>query len=228
MDYANDLMRARERTRRRQSRLRFAAGLLLLAGYWVYRVHIRPIIGISHAHTGEVEIQPESEPLAEAVDKGDCAAVKRLLDSGVSPNSRAFLVGYHMETALARAAKEGHIEIARLLLDRGADVNDSHSAGETALSEAAKAGQTELVRLLISRGADVNANYDYLMILGRVKNRISKSKSETERRHYQETVAILENAGAADDFISLREGQLASILLLLIAAGVFLWAWVRG
>jgi uncharacterized protein len=49
-----------------------------------------------------------------------------------------------------------HLEIAKLLLDAGADVN-AHKRGQTALHWAARGGQAEMVDLLLARGASANA-----------------------------------------------------------------------
>jgi hypothetical protein len=49
-----------------------------------------------------------------------------------------------------------HLEIAKLLLDAGADPN-AHKRGQTALHWAARGGQMEMAELLISRGARVDA-----------------------------------------------------------------------
>jgi hypothetical protein len=48
-----------------------------------------------------------------------------------------------------------HLEIARLLLDAGADAN-AHKRGQTALHWAVRGGQIEMARLLLARGADPN------------------------------------------------------------------------
>jgi ankyrin repeat protein len=48
------------------------------------------------------------------------------------------------------------LEIARLLLDAGADV-DAHKRGQTALHWAARGGQVEMAELLLGRGAEVEA-----------------------------------------------------------------------
>jgi ankyrin repeat protein len=49
-----------------------------------------------------------------------------------------------------------HLEIAKLLLDAGADVN-AHKRGQTALHWAARGGQIEMIDLLLARGADPGA-----------------------------------------------------------------------
>jgi ankyrin repeat protein len=48
------------------------------------------------------------------------------------------------------------LEIARLLLDAGGDLN-AHKRGQTALHWAARGGQVEMAELLLARGADVEA-----------------------------------------------------------------------
>ena len=57
-------------------------------------------------------------------------------------------------TPLVGAARErGHINVIRMLLDAGADVNSSDRFGDTALSLAAWRGFQEVVDLLLERGA---------------------------------------------------------------------------
>jgi ankyrin repeat protein len=55
---------------------------------------------------------------------------------------------------LGTAAFVGSVELARLLLDHGADVNGEGEGGFTALDSAAANGNEELVRLLESRGGE--------------------------------------------------------------------------
>jgi ankyrin repeat protein len=49
------------------------------------------------------------------------------------------------------------LEATRLLLDAGADVNQSNDAGNTALHAAAAAGMATVIQLLADRGASVDA-----------------------------------------------------------------------
>ena len=53
-------------------------------------------------------------------------------------------------------ALQGDLELVRLLLDRGADVNRQDGDGFTALTIAAEEGHWDVVRLLASRGADID------------------------------------------------------------------------
>ena len=55
------------------------------------------------------------------------------------------------------AAMKGHIEVVKLLLDKGADISVAHADGWTPLNAAATRGHLEVVKLLLDKGADYNA-----------------------------------------------------------------------
>jgi len=61
-------------------------------------------------------------------------------------------------TALEWAARKGHAEVVKVLLDNKADVNVSRTDGVTPLWIAAQEGHLEVVKLLLHNKADVNAN----------------------------------------------------------------------
>lgn len=60
------------------------------------------------------------------------------------------------KTALMIAAENGHEEVCRLLIEKGADVNISDQLGDSALSIAASNGLSNVCARLIKHGADVN------------------------------------------------------------------------
>jgi len=60
-------------------------------------------------------------------------------------------------TALTYAARRGHTDAVRFLINAGANVNVRDNRGETALMYAAFSGHTDIARLLIQAGANVNA-----------------------------------------------------------------------
>ena len=55
------------------------------------------------------------------------------------------------------AAQEGHQDIVKFLLEKGADVNATMKDGRSALYKASKNGHTEVVRLLLE-AADIEVN----------------------------------------------------------------------
>jgi ankyrin repeat protein len=94
--------------------------------------------------------------LPGAVESGDLSKVKRFLSIGVSPNTR----GKYGSAVLHTAASRGHADIAKLLLDSGADVNVRLPTGGTALHMASDQ-PAEVAELLLSRGAEVDATNDW-------------------------------------------------------------------
>ena len=64
-------------------------------------------------------------------------------------------------TALMCASSQGHTEIVRMLLEKGAEVNAPNvHDGETALMAASESGRAEVVSLLLENGANLNATND--------------------------------------------------------------------
>ena len=80
--------------------------------------------------------------------------VERLLREGVVDANGRIRDG---STALERASQFGHVQVVRLLLQHGADVNiQDCSTGRTAIFVAILHGHHEIVRLLLKYGADPN------------------------------------------------------------------------
>lgn len=90
---------------------------------------------------------PNSGEFFAAAKKGDIEKVSTFLEAGIDPNLRVA-----DKTALLEASKEGHLEIVKLLLEKGADMyasSDTH--GFTALHMASKRGHLEVVKLLLKK-----------------------------------------------------------------------------
>lgn len=93
--------------------------------------------------------------------KNDNLSLTRLLlEFGADADARkAFNCGH--ETALLIASEFNYFEIAKWLLDFGADPSAKNSAGLSCLHLAAKSGCLEMCLLLVSRGCDANIRDDF-------------------------------------------------------------------
>ena len=94
--------------------------------------------------------------LALTIKKGDIERVNALLEIGADVNERGSRNSQSERfTPLYWACVKGHVDIVRLLLNRGADVDVKNYYG-TALYWACKRGHAEIARFLIDAGAKVN------------------------------------------------------------------------
>ena len=98
----------------------------------------------------------KAEQLQDAARKGDAAAVTKLLDDGVDVNTKF----RYNATALFYACDHGHLDVVKVLLDKGADLTIKDTFyGFTPLMLAVSPAQkkrpehTEIAKLLIAKGA---------------------------------------------------------------------------
>jgi ankyrin repeat protein len=92
----------------------------------------------------------QREEFLNAVKQGDGPAVTELLRQ--NPELTTVADEYD-KTGLHWAAEKDHVEIARLLLDAGADIEATTSWGDTPLKWAATLGSSNVAELLLERGA---------------------------------------------------------------------------
>lgn len=119
--------------------------------------------------------------LMQAAGAGNVARITELLAKGAQLNA----IDERGNSALLKAAREGEVESARILLKAGADVQGRGGA-MSPLTAAALRGHTILARLLIRSGADVNA-------VG--ENELSALMDAVKLNHL-ELVTVLIEAGA--------------------------------
>lgn len=116
----------------------------------------------------EDERQTLNKALLKAAEAGETAKVSALLSRGADANAgNSIRVPGSPLTALMLAVVHGHVETARALIEKGANVNANADfpdkgitvpqKGVTALMQAAASGDLPMVKLLVEHAADVNA-----------------------------------------------------------------------
>ena len=155
----------------------------------------------------------KAETLWEAARKGDAATVEKLLDEGVDVNTK-YRYG---ATALSYACDRGNLEVVKVLLAHGADVNVEDTfyhatplnwASRPAMGR--KPQHAEIVGLLLEHGA--KGKEDALMVAvsasdvpmtkiilqhgGLPPNTLSDALESAQKDAHQDIVVLLEQAGA--------------------------------
>jgi len=114
-----------------------------------------PLVALLAALTASAA-QVQRDAFMSAVAKNDGPKVAEMIRAGMAVdfNFDVELRGRSSESPLTMAARRGHLDIVRLLLDAGADVRRKDGFGNTAIGVAQS---PEMLRLLVQRGADPNA-----------------------------------------------------------------------
>lgn len=97
-------------------------------------------IGVFHIAIAQSKDQPE--------------IVQLFIEHGADLNQKAEIGNGH--TALMYAAEFGHVEVGKLLLANGADINAVDNYNDPALNVAAFHGQLEFAKMLVEMGADLS------------------------------------------------------------------------
>lgn len=94
------------------------------------------------------------ERLLDASISGNIAEIRELLSKGANVNYPDQELG---DRPLHRAAMEGRVEAARVLIENHADVNAADNLGSRPLHWAADDGNMDMIRLLVESGAQAHA-----------------------------------------------------------------------
>lgn len=104
------------------------------------------------------KVKPPKIDLHTAVYTNNVDAVKQHIAAGSNLNEKDPLGG---SSPLISASLFGKTEIAKLLIDAGADLNVRNNDGSTALLTAAFFGRPDIVQLLLKKGADKTIKNKY-------------------------------------------------------------------
>lgn len=96
----------------------------------------------------------EFSPLALACEKGKMEIVQLMLDNGADLK----LAGNAQ--CLLNASMNGHTDIARLLIEKGMNINQKFENNWTLLHHATQKGKMDIITLLLEKGVDVTAKND--------------------------------------------------------------------
>jgi ankyrin repeat protein len=173
-----------------------------------------------------------SNCLALAVGLGHTAIVKLLLDHGMDISATYDAVNHCSVTLLFYAAEYSHLDLMRLLVARGIDINAVDFEGRSALTAAATESDTVApLQLLLELGADPNkevlrtplyaaavrgdVQFAQALLDGGADvtrmcswvtvssiNELQLVHRALERAQQQQTVVSGDNAGAGDDAVS--------------------------
>lgn len=96
----------------------------------------------------------KGQEIIRAVKAADCERIRQLVEEGANVDA------YHCR-AIYQAVNDGEIDVAKTLLDLGADTNASYDDNETILMIAVKNLNVPMTRLLLENNANVNASDRY-------------------------------------------------------------------
>lgn len=96
---------------------------------------------------------PDPVRFAVSMELGDVSQAEEWLNAGMPPD----FMGSRIGSGLMIGAWEGKLELMRLFLARGADINKLNANGESAIALAAWRGRLDVVKWLLERGARINA-----------------------------------------------------------------------
>ena len=152
------------------------------------------------------------EELLRSCKENNIIALERLLQKPLDPNGGGLFV----------AAKRGHLEVVRLLLEAGAQT-DAHAAnrnGATALMIAAENGHLDVMQLLLKAGADkdsATAGGATALMLAAQNGHSEVVRVLLEAGADKEAATTAEPAGQTALFAASLNGHLEVVRLLLEA-----------
>ncbi|MBC8138095.1 MAG: ankyrin repeat domain-containing protein [Fibrella sp.] len=159
-------------------------------------------------HKGADTNPPGQTPLHFAARIGYARVIECLLEAGANPSARAYGKGWQPLHELCwgdypSQPEENRLTIAKMLVSRGADVNDSGGLNRTTpLCRAAASGFVPMMHFLIENGADPNIVDDngdsplHKSIVAVHQSRHAPAKNPIDVVFAREMITLLLDAGA--------------------------------
>ena len=127
----------------------------LIAAAEAGRLEIVELLLQSGAHVNATDhTKSRNTALILAAAAGQTEVVRVLIAKGAEKNARDAKTGMN---PLLSACMRGSRDVAKVLLDSGARVDDADNDGRTALIWASMSGRADLIKMLLEKGADLKA-----------------------------------------------------------------------
>jgi uncharacterized protein len=163
---------------------------------------VPPLRSLRDDRGPDAVLQAGTTPLARAAKGGDVEVVRLLLAHGANPSlptapgvtplMMAAGTGYSGRDSRGRyQTDEQAMEIIKLLLDAGADINQRAGDGGTALHGAAGRGRNEVINLLVAKKADLTVKDTRGRTAADVANGVGGGAFGRAAQTYPETGALL-------------------------------------
>ena len=165
---------------------------------------------------------PQGTPLQLAIAHADLKLIKALVDAGADPNSLSLQGAPLLNhvAALSRVNEQESLQVAELLLAKGALIHSRDARQATALHQAVIGGSGKMATLLMDRGADVNAQAkDNTELAGLTPTQLAHDLGN------EPLAAQLRARGGAvnEDYVARRARQKLAKTVREVAVGIFLY-----
>jgi uncharacterized protein len=110
------------------------------------------LVGLVWLFFSDMQVVRLNRALLDAINRGDTTVVRELLDKGAESGAMSILdrPSSFLAAALPMPARQGHLELVQLLMDRGVD-----GRGQ-ALIQAAANDRVDVMKLLLTRGVEAD------------------------------------------------------------------------
>lgn len=119
----------------------------MIIGFCLFHLTVGPVYSATNPAA------PDPVAFSNSMELGDLGQAEAWLDAGMPPD----YLGSRIGSGLMIGAWEGKLDLMRLFISRGADINFRNANGETAIALAAWRGHRAVVEWLLERGARINA-----------------------------------------------------------------------